>query len=106
MVEINVCIICACLPAMRPLFAKAFPGVFSTMGSRGTPLEPSADSYQMTPKKRARRWDYITDVDSQWTAVESEEANQRRGERPVVASMDDEEAIMRSTDITVAYSPR
>ncbi|PLB35582.1 uncharacterized protein BDW47DRAFT_133375 [Aspergillus candidus] len=106
MVEINVCIICACLPAMRPLFAKAFPGVFSTMGSRGTPLEPSADSYQMTPKKRARRWDYITDVDSQWTAVESEEASQRRGERPVVASKDDEEAIMRSTDITVAYSPR
>ncbi|PLN83887.1 integral membrane protein [Aspergillus taichungensis] len=106
MVEINVCIICACLPAMRPLFAKAFPGVFSTVGSRGTPQGPSADSYQMTAKKRPRRWDYITDVDSQWTTVESEEGGQRRSERPVVATKNDEEAIMRSTDITVAYSPR
>lgn len=105
MVEINVCIICACLPAMRPLFAKAFPGVFSTMGSQGTPQGPSADSYQMTPKKRPRRWDYITGVDSQWTAVESEEVGQR-SERPVVATKNDEETIMRSTDITVAYSPR
>lgn len=108
MVEINVGILCASLPAMRPLLAKVFPTVFSSTDQRSGDRGPTGDSYPMksSQKKGNRRWDHLTGVDTEWTALDPEDG-EAASTRAILKTPDTEEhkpAIFKSTDITVTYN--
>jgi hypothetical protein len=68
MVEINVGIICACLPVLRPLILQAFPKTFSSKNmSGGGQQGPSNDnSYNMKNSRRKviQSWDHLTTLNN------------------------------------------
>ncbi|KAF7594771.1 hypothetical protein BBP40_008478 [Aspergillus hancockii] len=76
MVEINVGIICACLPVLRPLILHVFPQIFATKNSSGRQQGPSNEnSYSMknSRKKVIQSWDHLTTLNT--TAAQEREGD-------------------------------
>ena len=119
MVEINVGVICACLPIMRPLLIKAFPGIFSTVENSGYKGSGTGGSYGMDSmgkrKKNIRPWDHLTTIDN--TATRCEEGDRESiqaivnkgehayGNEPGSGEQEahELEGIVKSTELTVQY---
>ena len=123
MVEINVGVICACLPIMRPLLIKAFPRLFSTVDSSGYKGSGTGGSYGLDSmgkrRKNIRAWDHLTTIDNTATLTHCEEGDresiqamvnkeehtheneneQGQGLRPKSG----QEGIVKSTELTVQY---
>ncbi|KAG2416238.1 hypothetical protein HFD88_007431 [Aspergillus terreus] len=109
MVEINVGIICACLPTMRPLLMKSFPRIFSNIDSASPQHTPrSDDSYPLKgPGRKPRRpWDYISGVDTLWTAHDPEQPSASDSTQAIVppTSAGQDPSIVKSTNVTVSYN--
>jgi hypothetical protein len=109
MVEINVGIICACLPTMRPLLMKSFPRIFSNIDSASPQHTPrSDDSYPLkgSGRKPRRPWDYISGVDTLWTAHDPEQPSASDSTQAIVppTNAGQEPSIAKSTNITVSYN--
>ena len=51
-VEMNVAILCACLPQIRPLLFKLFPKIMPYYGSKGKESDPPSSGEQSKPVKR------------------------------------------------------
>ncbi|ODM15122.1 hypothetical protein SI65_09361 [Aspergillus cristatus] len=66
MVEINVGIICACLPVLRPIIVQTFPRLFSSYHQSGDNYTPASDgSYGLdssSKKKRVISWNHLTTI--------------------------------------------
>ncbi|KAF9894149.1 hypothetical protein FE257_009122 [Aspergillus nanangensis] len=106
MVEINVGIICACLPTMRPLLIKSFPRLFSTIDTGSGFKGPSSDnSYPMKPyeKKRTRGWDHLTGFDTQCTTQYHQEPNELDSSQALVTTkqVEQEPPTLKLTDVAV-----
>ncbi|KAL5365586.1 hypothetical protein BJX96DRAFT_179979 [Aspergillus floccosus] len=110
MVEINVGIICACLPTMRPLLVKSFPRIFSNIDSASPQHTPRSDnSYPLkgSGKKPRRPWDYISGVDTLWTTHDPEQQpNASDSTQAIVppTSASQDPTIVKSTNVTVSYN--
>ncbi|KAL4890281.1 hypothetical protein BDV59DRAFT_204466 [Aspergillus ambiguus] len=109
MVEINVGIICACLPTMRPLLVKSFPQLFSSIDDNSAQQTPRSDSsYPLkgSTKKRRRGWDYISGVDTLWTSHDPEQPSGSDSTQAMAPSHDaaNDPSIAKSTNITVSYN--
>lgn len=119
MVEINVGVICACLPIMRPLLIKVFPRLFGTVDNSGYKDSGSGGSYGLDSmgkrKKNIRRWDHLTTIDN--TATRCEEGD-RESIQAIVNKGEhvyenepgsgqgeghELEGIVKSTELTVQY---
>lgn len=66
MVEINVGIICACLPILRPIIVQTFPRLFSSYHHSGNNYTPASDgSYGLDSSSKKRRvisWNHLTTI--------------------------------------------
>ncbi|PKX90720.1 putative integral membrane protein (Pth11) [Aspergillus novofumigatus IBT 16806] len=95
MVEINVGIICACLPVLRPLVLRVFPRLAGSKNSSGD--KHTDESYTLREagsnkkKKGIRNWDYLTTDDVESITV-----------RPNGKS-DSQEGIIMSTETKITY---
>ncbi|EYE99166.1 putative integral membrane protein (Pth11) [Aspergillus ruber CBS 135680] len=74
MVEINVGIICACLPVLRPIIVQTFPRLFSSYQQSGDNYTPASDgSYGLDSSSKKRRvisWNHLTTIgDTQLTTT-------------------------------------
>ncbi|PLB35670.1 uncharacterized protein BDW47DRAFT_109952 [Aspergillus candidus] len=102
MVEINVGIICASLPALRPLLIRT--RIFS---ARDMSAEPdSRDLPKSSRKKVSRSWNHITELDSQRTLQggpegDVESAIPQDGDNSESDGVD--RTIVKSTDLEVSY---
>ena len=117
MVEINVGVICACLPIMRPLLIKAFPRLFGTVDNSGYKGSGTSGSYGLDSmgkrKKNIRPWDHLTTIDNAATRCEegdreSIQAMVNRDEHVYENEQElrpasGQESIMKSTELTVQY---
>lgn len=99
MVEINVGIICASLPTLRPLLIRT--RIFS---ARDMSAEPdSRYPPQSSRKKIVRSWNHITELDSQRTLQGGPEGDvecalPKEGDHPA-----GDHTIVKSTDLSVSY---
>ncbi|GLA36924.1 hypothetical protein AnigIFM63309_003421 [Aspergillus niger] len=107
MVEINVGIICACLPVMRPLFLQTFPRLFSSIGSRNTSgnQQSSENSYQLKkPARKIRNWDYLTTLHTQLTNAGRDQDGDAESAQAIVRDESGEQnGIVKSVNYTVQY---
>lgn len=107
MVEINVGIICACLPVMRPLFLQTFPRLFSSIGSRNTSgnQQSSENSYQLKkPARKIRNWDYLTTLHTQLTNAGRDQDGDAESAQAIVRNESGEQnGIVKSVNYTVQY---
>ncbi|PYH89193.1 hypothetical protein BO71DRAFT_390114 [Aspergillus ellipticus CBS 707.79] len=104
MVEINVGIICACLPVLRPLLLQVFPQLLGSSkassgakGNRGG--SDGSDPVSSTRKKVIRNWDYLTTLNT--TAAPETTTDVEVQEMAKHEAMDSQSAIVRSTDYSV-----
>ncbi|PYI02483.1 hypothetical protein BO78DRAFT_472604 [Aspergillus sclerotiicarbonarius CBS 121057] len=102
MVEINVGIICSCLPVMRPLLLRIFPNLFGSHNNSGVKPIHRADGKETigaSHKKVIRNWDHLTTLKGT-TAAETTHDVESLHE---TAKHDDgsEPAIMMATEYSV-----
>ena len=102
MVEINVGIICASLPALRPLLIRT--RIFNAHDMSAEPN--SRYPPQSARKKVSRSWNHITELDSQRTLQggpegDVESAIPKDGDES--GSDGVEHTIVKSTDLEVSY---
>ncbi|OJJ66076.1 hypothetical protein ASPBRDRAFT_201328 [Aspergillus brasiliensis CBS 101740] len=108
MVEINVGIICSCLPVMRPLLIRFFPTVFGSQASSAVkPIRPAdgKDTFGAARKKVIRNWDYLSTIKGtnvNETAHEVESLH----EEPKHENGNPEPAIMMATEYSVTCKRR
>ncbi|GFF32528.1 hypothetical protein IFM58399_03242 [Aspergillus lentulus] len=104
MVEINVGIICACLPVLRPLLLRIFPKLAGSKNSSGD--KHTDESYALQEsgskkkKKGIRNWDYLTTVGG--TQNPREDDVESLTVRPNGKS-DSQEGIIMSTETKITY---
>jgi hypothetical protein len=103
MVEINVGIICACLPVLRPLLLRVFPRLAGSKNSSGD--KHTDESYTLREagskkKKGIRNWDYLTTVGG--TQNPREDDMESLTVRPNGKS-DSQEGIILSTETKITY---
>lgn len=103
MVEINVGIICACLPVLRPLLLRVVPQL---AGSKNSGADKQSDeSYTLRnavprKKKGIRNWDYLTTVGG--TQNPREDDVESVHVRPNGKS-ESQEGIILSTETKITY---
>ncbi|KAI9930819.1 hypothetical protein MW887_011577 [Aspergillus wentii] len=112
MVEINVGIICSCLPIMRPLLIQTFPRLFSTV-DRSDGQQPSDEhnnGYPVDrPARRFRNWDHLTTLKTETTTTTAVDESERDFEgdeksRAIAKSEEDHHlGIVKSTDYSITY---
>ncbi|KAB8235711.1 putative integral membrane protein (Pth11) [Aspergillus alliaceus] len=105
MIEINVGIICACLPTMRPLLARSFPRIFSSI-DRSNNYKGSGGSYSLKPRRKIRNWDHLTTLNNtQLTTQDPESQKNSESVQELVKpdGNDDPQRIYKSTDYPVTY---
>ncbi|RLL95029.1 hypothetical protein CFD26_101863 [Aspergillus turcosus] len=106
MVEINVGIICACLPVLRPLVLRVFPRLLGSKNSSAdkhtgesyTMHEPSSKSKSKS-KKGVRNWDYLTTLGTHNAMEEDVESISVRQN----AKSESREGIIMSTETKITY---
>lgn len=106
MVEINVGIICACLPVLRPLVLRVFPRLLGSKNSSAdkhtgesyTMHEPSSKSKSKS-KKGIRNWDYLTTLGTHNAMEEDVESISVRPN----AKSESREGIIMSTETKITY---
>lgn len=110
-VEVNLAVICCCMPALRPLGSRWFPKLFGTDPSRSTDLPYINNRYggssQVTSAARNRSQPRdshyaLKDLGSSW------KQNQRTEIRGTSPSGSEEEimtynGILRTTNVNVTY---
>jgi hypothetical protein len=103
MVEINVGIICACLPVLRPLLLRIFPRLAGSKNSSGDKHTDESytlrDTGSKQKKKGIRNWDYLTTVG---TRNPREDDVESVNVRPNGKS-DSQEGIIMSTETKITY---
>jgi hypothetical protein len=106
MVEINVGIICACLPVLRPLVLRVFPRLLGSKNSSADKhtgesysMEPSSKSKSKKSGSRVRNWDYLTTLG---THNGREEDVESLSVRPSGKS-ESREGIIMSTETKITY---
>ncbi|KAE8377969.1 hypothetical protein BDV26DRAFT_304708 [Aspergillus bertholletiae] len=108
MIEINVGIICACLPTMRPLLARCFPRVFSSIDrSNNKNYKGSGGSYALKPRKKVHNWDHLTTLQgTQLTTQDPGRLQNSESVQELVKSDEQTEpqGIMTSKDYSVTYT--
>ena len=113
MVEINVGIICACLPVLRPIVVQTFPRLFSSYHQSGDNYTPASDgSYGLdssNKKKRVISWNHLTTIgNTQLTTTNLEGDYDSESVQAIFMhnKIDHESAqqsIVKSTETGVAY---
>lgn len=114
MVEINVGIICACLPTLRPLLIQTFPRLFSSIQS-GDYFSGSSGSYPLdssNKKRRIRSWNHLSTIgNTQLTAGGREDDCDSESARAIVVDDKNEHeqehgrsGITKLTQTTVLYA--
>ncbi|OGM47964.1 integral membrane protein (Pth11) [Aspergillus bombycis] len=108
MIEINVGIICACLPTMRPLLARSFPRIFSSIDrSNNKNYKGSAGSYSLKPRRKIHNWDHLTTL--QGTQLTTQDPENRKNSESVQELVkpdghNEAQGIMTSTEYSVTYN--
>lgn len=103
MVEINVGIICSCLPVMRPLLLRIFPTLFGSQPASGVKPMPRADGKDTigaSRKKVIRNWDHLTTLKGT-TAAETQHDVESLHETVKHDDGTGEPAIMMATEYSV-----
>ncbi|GMF81234.1 unnamed protein product [Aspergillus oryzae] len=108
MIEINVGIICACLPTMRPLLARCFPRIFSSIDrSNNKNYKGSDGSYSLKQRKKIHNWDHLTTLQgTQLTTQDPENLKHSESVQELVKpdGHNDAQGIMTSTEYSVTYN--
>lgn len=108
MVEINVGIICSCLPVMRPLLIRFFPAVFGSHASSGVnPIRRAdgKDTFGAARKKVIRNWDYLSTVKGTHAGETAHDVESLH-EEPKHDNGSAEPAIMMATEYSVTCKRR
>ncbi|KAB8226401.1 hypothetical protein BDV33DRAFT_226894 [Aspergillus novoparasiticus] len=108
MIEINVGIICACLPTMRPLLARCFPRIFSSIDrSNNKNYKGSDGSYSLKARKKIHNWDHLTTLQgTQLTTQDPENLKHSESVQELVKpdGQNGAQGIMTSTEYSVVYN--
>ncbi|PWY91668.1 hypothetical protein BO94DRAFT_583604 [Aspergillus sclerotioniger CBS 115572] len=103
MVEINVGIICSCLPVLRPLLLRIFPNLFGSQNNSGfKPIQRAdgKDTIGASRKKVIRNWDHLTTLKGT-TAAETNHDVESLHEMTKQDDGSGEPAIMMATEYSV-----
>lgn len=113
MIEINIGIICICLPTLRPLLARIFPTYFTRSSDAASyPMHPPSGSNgrnRIFTKSAASQWDHVKSHTS--TIMRDVESDSESKENIINKHPGNEEGsgggggITRSVEYAISYEP-